>query len=131
MPTLKLTLDGKVYESDIADLMKVTIRQAKAIKSNTGMTIVEWGSRMDNIGDPDILTIMMYLFRSQAGEKVDWSEMDDLPVETILRGFELVPDPEPSSDATLDALSPTSDLDSGDPLPDDSGAPAELAPAVG
>lgn len=87
---MKLTLNGKTYESDLSPLVEVSIGEARAIKRETGLTIMAWKDGLENLGrlDPDVLAALVFLLRSRAGEKVDWSEMDGLTISDLAAGLD-------------------------------------------
>lgn len=140
MPNLRLTLDGNVYETDAESLMRVTIREAKTIKANTvtpyrpmGMSITDWSGTINDLGDPDILAIIVFLLRSRSGETVKWAELDDLSIEAVIRGFEMIPDPEsgeeapsgePDGEGSAVADKPSPPVDPGVPSTEPVPAPA-------
>lgn len=82
---MKLTLGDKVYESDLAALVEVTIGEARTIKGQTGLTIRGWEEGLKDLAsvDPDVIAGLVWLLRSRAGEAVDWTEINALTINEL------------------------------------------------
>lgn len=84
-----MTLGGKTYEADLAALVNLSIGEARIIKRETGLTVMGWmdGMQAFNKQDPDILAGLVFLFKSRAGETVDWGDLDKISVKEFWGGL--------------------------------------------
>lgn len=89
---MKLTLGGKTYESDFIALIKVSIGEARVLKSRfrgpdgqRGMTIADWEDGLKNLdrADPDVLAALAFLLRHRAGEGGGGDEINTLTLEDL------------------------------------------------
>lgn len=100
--SIKLTLDGKEYVANLADLLtKVTIGEIRTIKRETGLTIEDVETRLTERSDGDaddwdVYAAMVYLILSRAGGHVTWDRVEMIPLAELAAGFTIVPDDEPA-----------------------------------
>lgn len=107
---ITLTLGDKTYAATAADLAEVTIGECRVIKQQTGMTISDWLAGFGEMSrdDPDVYAILVYLLRSRAGEQVNWSELDAIPLSELVDGFDVTDtdDVEPVVQELVSAAAP-------------------------
>lgn len=121
---LTLTVNGKPYRCELVDLFSLSIGESRTIKRETGMSITVWLEKLQDFGDPDVLASVLYLVLSRAGEVVEWSELDDMSLTDVMRGFALTDEPD-----VVDAPPVVADPAPAQPddLATEPDAPAELA----
>lgn len=87
---MKLTLNGKEYQSPVLTLFTISIGEARAIKRHTGLTIADWHDGLKTLGrfDPDVCLSLVFLLKSRAGESVNWDELNALSAMDVVAAFD-------------------------------------------
>lgn len=87
---MKLTLGGKTYESSLRPLINVSIKEARAIREKTGLTIGSWQQGLKDLGllDERVLVGLVLLFHLRAKEEVDWDMVEDMTIEEFGDAFD-------------------------------------------
>jgi hypothetical protein len=83
---IKLDWDGKHYE---LELQSITGREFKSIKTHLGMKsgpFIQSFMSLDN-QDADAVVALLWLCKKRAGEQVDFEQLSDLPVFSIMEGI--------------------------------------------
>lgn len=70
---MRLRIKDDIYEVDHG---RITVAEAKAFKRHAGMATGEFRPGLIK-GDPDAMIFLMWLAKTRAGERVDWSSFDD------------------------------------------------------
>jgi hypothetical protein len=119
--SIKLTLNGKEYVANIADLFtKMTIGEIRTIKRETGMTaeglelkvreLKPDGDDVPQDEDWDIYTALVYLILSRSGGHIAWAAVEDLTLAEIAEGWSVVEDESPQEPVDLPAEIPLGEL---------------------
>lgn len=106
--TLRLKLDGKVYEID-GDPKLFSAAETNAVERHTGMTVGEWADKLrDRRVSTLAWTALAFVAKKRAGENPRWEDVEeDLKVLELLSAFngsEPAPSPaEPVKSAVAEA----------------------------
>lgn len=105
---MKLVLDGREYRSDAAELPDLTIKEARAIKANTGMRIPDWERAVTvelHKMDADTFLTLAYLVQTRSGvTEFDWTSLDDLSALALVQSFSLIDEPDEPVDPVSEAV---------------------------
>lgn len=75
----KLKIQGETYELDDS---KLNVEEARAIKTNTELGVVQWSQGLLD-GDPDALCAMVWLAKKRAGEAPKWADVFKLDLDLM------------------------------------------------
>lgn len=83
---MKLTINGTEYQASMPSMLRLTIGEARAIKSHTGLSIADWrlGLMTLNREDPDVLAGLVVLLKYRAGEGIELAELDALNTDALV-----------------------------------------------
>lgn len=111
---MKLTLNGKTYQSAVMPLYDISMAEAIRIKALTGMTIADWrlGLLTWNRQDPDTIRALVLLLKSRAGEQFHMDEINMMSATELVNSFDWSEDNE-EMQAQLQAL--IAGRDAGEP----------------
>jgi hypothetical protein len=74
---LTLRLDGKLYTVE-GDPKKFTAAELNAVERNTGMTVREWGEKLQDRGGSSLAwTALAWIAKRRAGEYVKWADFEE------------------------------------------------------
>lgn len=87
---MKLSIHGGEHRSTLLDLFHVTIGEARAIKSHTGLSIAEWRTGLMTLDqeDPDVLAGLVVLLTYRAGRQIDMAELESLDTQQLIATLE-------------------------------------------
>lgn len=76
----KFRLYGNVYE--VPDMEELSTRELRTIKEHSGMGLRPLLRGLEDL-DPDALVSMVFIAKLRAGEKVAWSDFDEMRITDI------------------------------------------------
>jgi hypothetical protein len=96
MATVTLKLDGKTYRVE-NDPNKFTAAELNAVERNTGMTVGEWGMKLqDRSGSSLAWTALAWVAKRRAGELIKWHDFEEtLGVLELIGSVGMEEDTEP------------------------------------